>query len=202
MIGAMKRAIFIDKDGTLIDNVPYNVDPDLVALAPGAAAAVELFAAHGFVPIVVSNQPGIAQGRFAAGALHAVERRIGELLEPAGAKIDAYYYCPHSAEHGCACRKPAPGLLLHAAAEHGVDLARSWLVGDILNDVEAGKRAGCRAALVVNGNETEWQLGPFRTPDVVARSLDAAARWIVAAERTARAPLEEGGYATRLAGRR
>ena len=83
MIGAMKRAIFIDKDGTLIDNVPYNVDPDLVALAPGAAAAVELFAAHGFVPIVVSNQPGIAQGRFAAGALRAVERRIGELLEPA-----------------------------------------------------------------------------------------------------------------------
>jgi histidinol-phosphate phosphatase family protein len=202
----MIRAAFIDKDGTLIDNVPHNVDPELVALAPGAVAALELLTSHGFHPIVVSNQPGIADGRFPQSALAAVERRIRELLAPSRATIDAFYYCPHSADGACRCRKPAPGLLLDAAADRDIDLARSWMLGDILDDVEAGRRAGCRAALVVNGNETVWRLGPFRTPDVVARSLDAAARWIVDAEHKPHARLrsrpQENALAPRVARRR
>jgi histidinol-phosphate phosphatase family protein len=202
----MIRAAFIDKDGTLIHNVPHNVNPELVTLAPGAAAALELLASHGFHAIVVSNQPGIADGRFTQSALAAVERRIRELLTPARVAIDAFYFCPHSANQGCRCRKPAPGLLLDAAADHDVDLARSWMVGDILDDVEAGRRAGCRAALVVNGNETVWRLGPFRTPDVVARSLDAAARWIVDADckphARLRRPPQENAVAPRVARRR
>ena len=179
------RAVFLDKDGTLIENVPYNVDPALVQLAPGAPQALARLSMAGFRLIVVSNQSGIGDGRFAAAALLAVERRIQALLAPAAA-IDAFYYCPHSRSAGCGCRKPSPGLLLRAAAEHGIDLGRSWLVGDILDDVEAGRRAGCRAALIANGNETEWQLGPFRTPHRVARSLESAANAIVAATQLGR----------------
>lgn len=167
----LARAAFLDKDGTLIENVPYNVDPELVVLAPGAGSALRLLAQRGFRLVVVSNQSGVADGRFPERALRGVERRIAELLAPWDVAIDAFYYCVHSAAAGCACRKPRPGLLRRAAAELGLALAESWLVGDILDDVEAGHRAGCRAALVLNGNETEWRSGALRIPDAAACSL-------------------------------
>lgn len=179
-----QHAAFVDKDGTLIEDVPYNVDPALVRLTPGAADAVALLARHGFCVIVVSNQPGIAHGLFDESTLRAVENRVRALLEPAGAAVDAFYYCPHapdtSRRGACACRKPRPGLLRRAAAERNIDLGASWLVGDILDDVEAGRRAGCRAILLANGHETEWRLTPERAPDRIATDLFEAAHMIVA----------------------
>jgi histidinol-phosphate phosphatase family protein len=182
-------AVFLDKDGTLIENVPYNVDPGRVRLTRGAAAGVGLLARHGFRLIVVSNQAGIAHGFFAPNALDTVERRIDSLLERAGVALDGYYYCPHApgAKVGryalhCTCRKPRAGLLRRAAAEHRIDLTQSWLIGDILDDVEAGRRAGCRTVLIVNGNETQWRLQPARTPHRFATDLAQAARMIVARE--------------------
>lgn len=185
---ALKRAaVFLDKDGTLIEDVPYNVDPARVKLARGAGDALHALCASGFLLIVVSNQAGVAMGRFPLQALSGVERRIQDLLAPSGVAIDAFYYCPHLREAAnvryavrCLCRKPEPGLLRRAAREWHIDLTRSWLVGDILDDVEAGNRAGCRTVLVDSGNETEWRLGKYRQPHHLALTLRQAARLILA----------------------
>jgi D-glycero-D-manno-heptose 1,7-bisphosphate phosphatase len=194
------RAVFIDKDGTLIDDVPYNVDPAEVTLTPGAGHALAILKAAGFRLLVVSNQPGIAYGRFAMSALHAVEDRIQELLAASRVAIEAFYYCPHAPFEQCRCRKPAPGLIRSAAAERGIDVGRSWLVGDILDDVEAARRAGCRAALIANGNETEWLFTELRIPTIVAGSLPQAARAIVSAGRAAAKP-QGSRHAGALVGR-
>jgi D-glycero-D-manno-heptose 1,7-bisphosphate phosphatase len=173
---ALTAAVFVDKDGTLVHDVPYNVDPERITLAPGAQQAVEAFARNGFRVIIVSNQPGAALGLFDEARLGDVERKLRVLLN---GRFDAFYYCPHHPEAGCACRKPGPGMLLRAAREHGVDLERSWMIGDILDDVEAGRRAGCRTCLIDNGNETEWKLNDARRPDRVAAGLAQAATMIL-----------------------
>lgn len=184
---AMSRAVFLDKDGTLIDDVPYNVDPERVTLARGAGSALRELKVHGYSLIVVSNQAGVALGRFSLQALSGVERRIQELLRPSGVAIDAFYYCPHLPQATnvryavrCLCRKPQPGLLRQAARDRQLELAQSWLIGDILDDVEAGNRAGCHSVLVDNGNETEWRLGMHRQPYHLARSLHDAVSQILA----------------------
>lgn len=186
MTRRLRDIVFLDKDGTLITNVPYSVNCDLITLAPGAKDALRMFADAGLDVAVVSNQPGVAFGRFAEKALRAVRDRLVELIAPSGVRLRAFYYCPHHPSGTvpryaleCQCRKPQCGLLIKAQAALGVDLARSWMVGDILDDVEAGRRAGCRTALVDNGGETEWVQGPLRRPDVVARDLAAVARAIV-----------------------
>jgi histidinol-phosphate phosphatase family protein len=171
------RAVFIDKDGTLVENIPYNVDPARIALARGACEAVDEMAGNGFRVFVVSNQPGAALGHFDEGELKNVEAKLREML-PA---LDGFYYCPHSPEARCACRKPAPGMLERAAREHAIDLGASWMIGDILDDVEAGRRAGCRTILLDNGNETEWRSGEARCPDYVVRNLAQAAAVIAGA---------------------
>lgn len=184
----MKAAIFLDKDGTLVENVPYNIDTDRVALADGAGAALRRLRDRGFVFVVVSNQPGIAEGRFDASALDAVEARLRALLADENIELLGCYWCPHAPRCGrddvapCDCRKPAPGLLLRAANAYGIDLARSWMVGDILDDVEAGARAGCRTVLLDNGNETLWERLAQRRPDCIAHSFAEAAASILAAE--------------------
>lgn len=185
-------AIFLDKDGTLIEDVPYNVDPGAIALATGAREGLPLLTSLGYRLFVVSNQSGVARGLFRESDLEPVSERLRELALEAGAEIEGFYYCPHL-ESGtvsayaarCACRKPEPGLVLRAAAEHRLDLERSWLVGDILNDVEAGRRAGCRTVLLDVGHETEWLDAPLRRPDLVAGDLAVAARLIASADRAA-----------------
>lgn len=168
-------AVFIDKDGTLVENVPYNVDPGRIALTAGAAQGLAALAEHGFRVIVVSNQPGVALGLYGAEELRRVEQRLRELLPALG----AFYFCPHGPQAGCKCRKPAAGMLLRAAREHRIRLDQSWMIGDILDDIEAGRRAGCRTLLLDNGNETEWQVTRARTPNLVARDLAAAASMIL-----------------------
>jgi histidinol-phosphate phosphatase family protein len=174
--GPAAVAAFLDKDGTLVENVPYNVDPAKVRLGPGAVECAARLRAQGFRIVVVSNQPGIAMGLFPESALQAVRQEIERQL---GAPLDGFYYCAHRPQGGCRCRKPQPGLLLRAAREQGVRLSDSWMIGDILDDVEAGRRAGCRTVLVDNGNETEWKRGPAREPDFVVRDLAEAATRIL-----------------------
>jgi D,D-heptose 1,7-bisphosphate phosphatase len=182
-----RRAVFLDKDGTLIDDVPYNVDPRLIRLAQGAAEGLPALHAAGYRLIVVSNQSGVARGYFAETALGAVEERLRHLLAEVGVPLDGFYYCPHHPEgtepdysRACDCRKPEPGLILRAARDHGIDLTQSWLIGDILDDVEAGRRAGCETILIDDGHETEWSLSPQRLPHHVAADLAAAARIVSA----------------------
>ena len=176
-LNGANRAVFLDKDGTLVENLPYNVDPQRITLAPGAVESVTRLAGQGYRIIVVSNQPGVALGYFGQGDLAGVRQRLEALL-PA---LDGFYYCPHAPDAGCDCRKPACGLLLRAAREHAVDLAGSWMVGDILDDIEAGRRAGCRTVLVDVGNETEWDLNERRCPHNRVGGLAEAAALICGA---------------------
>lgn len=182
------NAIFFDKDGTLIDDVPYNVDPGRMTLAEGAREGLRALHGAGFGLFVVSNQSGVARGYFAEEALGAVADRMGRLFEEAGVPMGGFYYCPHHPEGSvapfavaCDCRKPEPGLILRAAREHGIDPGGSWFVGDLLDDVEAGHRAGCRAVLIDHGHETIGRRGPLREPDLIAPDLAEAARLILQA---------------------
>lgn len=183
------KAVFIDKDGTLINDVPYNVDPECITLSCKAAEGLRLFSQLGYKLIVVSNQPGVAMGYFDEQELKRVWDRLDQLLNPEGVELEGFYYCPHHPVGSirdfaldCDCRKPLPGMLLQAAQDHGIDLACSWMVGDILNDVEAGKRAGCRTILIDNGNETEWEMSPMRMPDLMATDLYSAALQVAQAQ--------------------
>ena len=181
------RAVFLDKDGTLIEDVPYNVDPKLIQLTRGAVEGLQLLHASGYQLIVITNQSGVARGYFPESALVAVEERVRQLLAEVGVSHLGFYYCPHHPDGvvpnyaiACSCRKPEPGLLIRAAADHNIDLTQSWFIGDILNDVEAGRRAGCRTVLIDNGNETEWQLSPERSPHYMVADLAEAALVITA----------------------
>ena len=176
------KAIFLDKDGTLVDDLPYNVDPGRIHLVDGAGPGLRLLARLGYRLFVVSNQDGIAFGRFPPSAMDGVRDRLHALLAREGLALAGFYWCPHHLDgsvpayaRDCDCRKPQPGMLLRAAQEHGISLRDSWMIGDILHDVEAGNRAGCRTVLIDNGNETEWRLGPRRVPTRMAPNLHAAA---------------------------
>jgi len=180
--------LFIDKDGTLVRDVPYNVDPALIRFMPGAARALARLQAAGFAIFVVSNQSGVALGRFPETKLAGVERALREGLAAEGVVLTGVYWCPHHprgtvARYAvqCDCRKPLPGLLRRAAREHDIDLTGSWMIGDILDDVEAGRRAAARTVLLDNGNETQWQFSPIRLPHFVVSDLERAADAILGA---------------------
>jgi D-glycero-D-manno-heptose 1,7-bisphosphate phosphatase len=184
---ALTPAIFLDKDGTVLRNVPFNVDPSRMEFELGVHDGLGLLQTLGRPIFIISNQPGVGLRLFDGSALDRVRARLSEMFIGAGSVLAGWYCCPHKPAGrgeaaGCACRKPAPGLLLSAAADHGLDLQRSWMVGDILDDVEAGTRAGCRTALVDNGNETAWIGGAWREPTLTAPSFGLAAREIVQIE--------------------
>ncbi len=151
------EAVLLDRDGTLVEDVPYNGDPARVRPMPGAQRALERLREAGVALAVVSNQSGVGRGLISEGEMHAVNRRVEELLGPLG----PWLVCTHAPEEGCACRKPEPGLVLQAAARLGVAPGRCALVGDIGADVEAARSAGARAVLVP-------------TPATLRREIEAA----------------------------
>ncbi|WP_026631376.1 D-glycero-alpha-D-manno-heptose-1,7-bisphosphate 7-phosphatase [Dyadobacter alkalitolerans] len=176
------KAIFLDKDGTLVKDVPYNVDPARVTFEPGVFEGLGALQEEGFKLVIISNQSGLALQKFSQSQLNELIDHFNFIFEQNGLALSGFYYCPHAPSEGsetCTCRKPQPGLLFQAAENLNIDLAQSWMIGDILNDVEAGNRAGCRSILINNGNETEWLKGPFREPDYTTPYfLDAASHII------------------------
>ena len=175
-----RPCLFLDRDGVINVKPPnggYVCSWPEFHLIPAAVDWIRLFNAAGFLVIVVTNQPGLALGMFDRMALRRVETALASAMSSAGVPLCGFYYCPHAPGSsrvvtGCMCRKPAPGLLRQAAHNHRLDLAQSWMIGDILDDVEAGHRAGCRSILIVNGGETEWDLSTaLRQPDDVAADL-------------------------------
>lgn len=181
-----KKAVFVDKDGTLIPDIPYNVDTRLIQLEKGVPAALRALQNAGYLIVIISNQAGMAHGYFDAAQLQKVIHTIQELLIANEVVMHGFYYCPHhpqgsvqSLSVACDCRKPKPGLLLTAARELDIDLTRSWMIGDILDDVEAGNAAGCRSILIDNGNETEWVLSAERTPTAIAPDFKTAAQYVL-----------------------
>jgi histidinol-phosphate phosphatase family protein len=183
------QAVFIDKDGVLIHNHPFNIDPSEMRLMPGTAEGLLMLARQGYRLFAFSNEPGVALGFFSEVALKMVEARLKQLVEEAGARLESFYYCPHSTRgnllkytRGCDCHLPAPGLFERAARDHGLSLERSWLLGDSLDDVEAGRRAGCRTLLVDNGGESEWHFNEERRPHRVASDLFESAALVIGSE--------------------
>lgn len=181
------RAVFFDKDGTLVEDVPYAADPRRLRLLPGAVKGLMLLRSAGYRLFVVSNQPGVALGLYGESALEPVVRRLEELLAEEGAGFEGFYYCPHHPEGRvpeyavrCRCRKPEPGLIEDACREQRLDARRSWMIGGVLDDVEAGRRAGCRTVMIDDGRETAWRPGPDRAPHMTAPDLVKAAELIVA----------------------
>jgi D,D-heptose 1,7-bisphosphate phosphatase len=182
----MNKAVFIDKDGTLIHDVPYNVDPSRVRLQDGAARSLRQLKDEGFLLILVSNQSGVAHGYFEEKDLDRIREKLQEQLATENAALDGFYFCPHHPDGTvqpyaihCECRKPKAGLLINAAKDFDIDLSNSWMIGDILNDVEAGNTAGCTSILVDNGNETEWLLTNNRMPFRAVRNIDEAVSLIL-----------------------
>ena len=154
----MRRAVFLDRDGTINVEKEYLSRAEEFQFIPGAPWAIRRLNDAGFLVIVVTNQSGIGRGYYDEGALELLHRHMDEELACYGAIVDAYYFCPHHPQHGigdygkeCACRKPLPGMLLQAAKDFPLDLTASYIIGDKIADVEAGLKAGCRPLLVKTG---------------------------------------------------
>lgn len=174
------KAVFLDRDGTLIVNRHYGSDPDGIELFDGVTEGLLELRAAGYKLVLVSNQSGVARGFFDEAAVARMHNRLQRMLNQHGTALDGLEYCPHHPEGNtspyaieCACRKPAPGMLRRAARKHGVNLSASWMVGDIEADVEAGRRAGARTVLI--GPETAQP-----PPDHRAKDFAAAVRHILA----------------------
>ncbi|MCC7450639.1 MAG: HAD family hydrolase [Anaerolineae bacterium] len=182
----MPNAIFIDKDGTLIHDVPYNVNPALIELSPGAGRVLRQWHDVGYLLVVISNQSGIAKGMFDEAALIPVRNQLNRLLRRFGVALDGFYYCPHWPEGtvapyavDCDCRKPKPGMLLQAAHDLNIDLRHSWMIGDIAADHEAGQAAGCRTILIEKPYDPLPDFAARNRPDGIVTDWDAVGRLIL-----------------------
>jgi D-glycero-D-manno-heptose 1,7-bisphosphate phosphatase len=175
-----RPAVFVDKDGTLVEDVPYAVDPALIPFTPRALDGLRLLTQAGLPIVVVADQPGLAVGRVERRDVALRQRVFERRLQDAGVALAGWYTCPHAAtpRPSCLCRKPAPGLLRQALAAHGYAAERSWMIGDTLDDVEAGRRTGCTTVLLDVGHETQWRLSPLREPHHRCADLLAAAELI------------------------
>jgi D-glycero-D-manno-heptose 1,7-bisphosphate phosphatase len=178
-----RGGVFLDRDGTLAEEVGYVNHLSRFRLYPFAAAAISRLNHAGWPVIVVTNQSGVARGYFPEDLVREVHERMTRDLEAAGARLDGVYYCPHRAEDECGCRKPRPGMLERAAREHGLELSRSYLVSDLYADLEMANGASCRSILVLTGygrGEYEWHCGRWpRQPDHTAEDLSAAVEIIL-----------------------
>jgi D-glycero-D-manno-heptose 1,7-bisphosphate phosphatase len=154
----MRRAVFLDRDGTINEEKEYLWRVEEFSFIGGAVEAIRLLRDAGYLVVVVTNQSGIGRGMYGEEDLERLHAYMLTELEARGAGVDAVYFCPHHPHHGvgeyaihCSCRKPLPGMLLQAAIELGIDLSASWMVGDKIADMEAGRSAGCRVMLVRTG---------------------------------------------------
>jgi len=157
----LRPAVFLDRDGVVIEDSHYLADRSRVRLLPGAAEAIATLNRTGWPVVIVTNQSGVARGLFGEDDVAEVHDHLAELLRGYGARIDAFHYCPHHPEGAvaryrvdCSCRKPRPGMLVRAAESLGIDLAASWLIGDRVSDLAAGAAVGCRTVLVRTGHGT------------------------------------------------
>lgn len=176
----MSRAVFLDRDGTITEDVHYCCRPEDVSLLPEAAKAIALLNGAGMPVVIVTNQSGISRGYFDWRTLEAIHEELRRALTRERARVDAIYVCPHHPDDGCACRKPQPGLLLRAARDLNLELSSSYMVGDQRKDILAGHACGCTTVLVDTGPRRAEEPGAGDImPDFRASDLYAAAQWIV-----------------------
>ena len=179
----LRRAAFLDRDGTICEEMGYVNHVDRLQIFPFAAAAIRQLNEAQVPVIVVTNQSGVARDIFPESLVHQVHQKMIAELSAGGARVDAIYFCPHKTEDACECRKPNPGLLERAAGDHALNLSSSWVVGDRYADLEMGHAAGARGILVMTGygrgeyelHHTRWA----RQPDALAENLTEAVRRIL-----------------------
>ncbi|MGA9520165.1 MAG: HAD-IIIA family hydrolase [Myxococcaceae bacterium] len=190
---SVRRAVFLDRDGVLVEDVGYLSSPDDLMVIDGVPDALRRMCERGFRLVVVSNQAGIARGLLTENELAGIHARLAMLLEREGVRVDAWLYCPHHPDEGaapwrcaCTCRKPAPGLLMRARELFELELSTSYLIGDRRSDVAAGRAAGCIPVLVRTGrgeSEAErWPASADEVPDTIVDTLGEAAAWILQRE--------------------
>ncbi|NQT74859.1 MAG: D-glycero-beta-D-manno-heptose 1,7-bisphosphate 7-phosphatase [Chloroflexi bacterium] len=170
------RAVFIDRDGTISEDVNYCSSVEDFHILPTVPEAIRLLNDVGFKVVLITNQSGISRGYFTEAILAEIHAKMESELVKYGAYIDAIYYCPHQPDDGCGCRKPKPGLLTKAAEELGIDLKFSYMIGDMQKDIDVGRAVGCKTILVTTGPDGG---DGVTNADYTADSLSQAAQWII-----------------------
>lgn len=183
-----RPAVFLDRDGTINEEMGYINHLSRFRLLPEAAPAIRRLNEAGLPVVVITNQSGAARGYFPPSLVEEVHRLMQELLAQKGARVDAIYACLHAPDAGCSCRKPKPGLLLQAAEELGLDLSRSYLVGDRYMDIQTAANAGVQGILVLTGyglgEHEQFHTTSPAQPVYVAPNLEVAAEYIIKSEKT------------------
>jgi histidinol-phosphate phosphatase family protein len=182
----MERAVFLDRDGVIIEDVGYLNECGRIKFLPRASEAIKLLNENGFKVIVVTNQSGVARGYFTEETVKEINRNICESLAKQGAFIDKIYYCPHHVEgtvseyvKDCHCRKPSPGMIEEATREFGIDVENSFVVGDKFCDIEAGRRVGCKTILLASGSSLSKEEETTLMSTHVASDLYEAVKWLL-----------------------
>jgi D,D-heptose 1,7-bisphosphate phosphatase len=182
----MNKAVFLDRDGTIIEDVGYLNSPDQIKFIPGSVEAIKLLKDAGYKVIIITNQAGVARGLISEDMLQTIDKIIHKWILHGGGHLDGIYYCPHHPEHGvypyrqeCECRKPNLGMIKKATKAHNIDLSQSYIIGDKATDVETGQRAGIKTVMVLSGLGKEEKKLLKNPPDHVAENLLAAVKWIL-----------------------
>jgi len=179
----MDKAVFLDRDGTIVEDIGYLNSPEQIKFISGSIQAIKMLNDAGYEVIVITNQAGVAKGLVTEDMLQTIDKIIQKNILNGGGHLTAFYYCPHHPEHGvypyrqiCECRKPHTGLIKRATRDHDLDLSKSFMIGDKGSDIEAGKRAGTKTVLVMTG-KTEKDLK--EKPDHEANNLLEAVKWVL-----------------------
>lgn len=182
----MNKAVFLDRDGTIIEDVGYLNTHRNLQFIKGSIEAIKKLNAAGYKVVVITNQAGIARGLITEDMLQTIDKTLHKWILNGGAHLDGIYYCPHHPEHGvhpykqeCECRKPHPGLIKKAEKDLDIDLSQSWMIGDKYSDVLAGKRAGTKTIFVTSGRGQEEKKKLVEKPDHIAENLAAAVDWLL-----------------------
>jgi histidinol-phosphate phosphatase family protein len=180
----MNRAVFLDRDGTINEDVGYLSDPDKIVIIKNAVPGLRLLQNYGFKLIITTNQSGIARGYFDKNTLNRIHKKLRNIFLKEKIKFSAIYYCPHHPDDNCKCRKPELGMIEKAVKKFNLDLGKSFGIGDKLKDIEFVKKAGCKGILVLTGLGKKERKGikeliPELKPDYIAKDLLDASKWII-----------------------
>jgi len=177
----IRRAVFLDRDGTINPDSGYIDCPEKIRIFPAARSGLSLLSQYGYLLFVVTNQSGVGRGFFPESALEPIHRKLLNELERDGIKLMEIVYCPHHPDEKCKCRKPSPNLVIGLAERYGIDLAASYFIGDKICDILTGKNAGCGSILLTDRSQLPGlrRMEEWVEPDYIAADLHQAARWIV-----------------------
>jgi len=182
----VNKAVFLDRDGTIVEDVGYMNNPRQIQFIPGSIDAIKKLNEAGYKVVVITNQAGIARGLITEDMLQTIDKTLHKWILNGGAHLDGIYYCPHHPEHGvhpykqdCECRKPHPGLIKRAHRDLDIDLSQSFMVGDKATDIQAGRRAGTKTILVESGRGEGEKPRLKEKPDYIAKNLLQAVDWLL-----------------------